>query len=213
MKKPQPSPASPPNGARTGKAATHASAREAATPRSGEGAQRPTLDAARPNGRRNDSSREARLKPNGHAALGRTPGLAGSDDAGGTHAENAAEPPAATAPREACAEPAGSGKAAAGRSAGKRKHPGRQPEGLRPEFIPGPGDDVSQMLDATDFVNAVSSYQNLVGVYVGLLRSADEKIRQRAVERALEMTFGKGSAPPEEIVEVEVTTPRPKRGL
>jgi hypothetical protein len=194
------SPASPPNGGHTEKFPAPASADAGKTPASGAPKHSPRSDRGeRPNGRRNNTSQNTRLKPNGRDVPAGTPGLAASDDAGGISAENAAIPVAATAPRKASAAVAGS------RGSKKRKQP-------MPEFIPGPDDDVSEMLDATAFVNAVSAHKNLVGVGVGLLRSEDEKIRQRMLERLLEMNFGKGSAPPEEIVEVEVNTPRPKRG-
>lgn len=193
------SPASPPTGGHTEKIPAAASADAGKTPPSGGPAGSPRSDrGSRPNGRRKNPPQKARPKPNGREYSAETPGPAASDDAGGISAECAATPAAATAPREACADAAG--------SRGSKK--GKKP---KVEFIPGPDDDVTEMLDATTFVNAVSAHENLVGVFVNLLRSKDEKIRQRAVERALEMNFGKGSAAPEEIVQVEVDSPRPKR--
>ena len=46
--------------------------------------------------------------------------------------------------------------------------------------------------DAPSFVDEIARRVDLYEVYKGLLESEDEKIRQRALERLLEMKFGKG---------------------
>lgn len=46
--------------------------------------------------------------------------------------------------------------------------------------------------DAPSFVDEIAQRVDLYEVYKGLLESQDEKIRQRALERLLEMKYGKG---------------------
>lgn len=46
--------------------------------------------------------------------------------------------------------------------------------------------------DAPSFVDEIASRVDLYEVYKGLLESDDDKIRQRALERLLEMKYGKG---------------------
>jgi hypothetical protein len=188
------SPAPPANGGLTEKTPEPASPGAGKTPHSG------TPGRSRANGRRNKPSQKAaaRSKVNGHGPAAMATGLAASDDAGGNSVDPAATPAAPVADREAYAE------AAAARRSGKGPSDSDS-------FVPGPGDNVAEMQDAAAFVHAVSAHEHLVGVFLGLLRSEDEKIKQRAVERALEMKFGKGSAPPEEPLRIEVDVPRPDR--
>jgi len=49
------------------------------------------------------------------------------------------------------------------------------------------------MQDAVAFVDAVAARVDLVSVAEQLLKSNDEKVRQRMLERSLDMTFGKPS--------------------
>ena len=53
--------------------------------------------------------------------------------------------------------------------------------------------DLAAMQDAVAFVDAVAARVDLVSVAEQLLKSNDEKVRQRMLERSLDMTFGKPS--------------------
>ncbi len=67
------------------------------------------------------------------------------------------------------------------------------------------------MQDGSAFANAVFARVNPFAVGERLLRSQDEKVAQRSLERFLEMKFGKGSASLEEPLRLEVDVPRPNR--
>lgn len=72
--------------------------------------------------------------------------------------------------------------------------------------------DLAAMQDVVAFVDAVAARENLVGVAVSLLRSKDEKVKQRMLERSLDMTFGKpsgASGAGDEPLQVIPDLPRP----
>ncbi len=137
---------------------------------------------------------------NGHAHTAKRAGPAASDDARGTPAGAAAHSHATAADRTAYAEVAGAC------SIEERVKDLTAPE-------PGSAEDVSLMQDGAAFVHALSARVNLVAVTETLLASKDEKIKQRMLERALELKFGKGSAPPfgEDAPQVILDLPRPNR--
>jgi len=163
--------------------------------------------ASRPNGRKKDSQQKVAARPNGGGLPAEMPGPAASDDAGGS----AATPAPISIGTRGARPSDGAARPRDAEAAGPGSNDQKQPRKRRKKFVPGPGDEVSQMLDATDFVIAVSAHNNLVGVSLAQLDSEDEKVRQRMLEQLLQMAFGKGSAPPEEIVQVEVDSPRPNR--
>ena len=188
------SPASPANGGLTEKIPASPSAGAGKTPHSG------APGCSRPNGRRNKPSQKAatRSKVNGHGPAAMATGPAASDDARGNSVDPAGNLAAPVSDREAYAE-----------AAGPRRF-GKKPRGSV-GFEPGQGDNVAEMQDAAAFVHAVSGRKNLVGVGLALLRSKDIKIKQRMLERLLEMKFGKGSAPSDEPPQIIIDVPRPIR--
>ena len=123
-------------------------------------------------------------------------GRAASDDAGGASAAVAAHSAAARADREACAE------VAEAHNNGKRSRPNGA-DGTASRLTANAADEMPQIAagenplpeDGISFVEAVHERIDLVAIAEKLLRSADEKIIQRAFERLLEMKYGKGPAP------------------
>lgn len=128
--------------------------------------------------------------PNGNPAT--------SDDASGSSDAQAAPSAAACADREACAE-------AAGYPGGENEHGGRTDaaDGFVGAHLLG---------DAAAFAEEMHRRVNLFVVGQRLLLSDDEKIAQRALERILEMRYGKGAVGAgEEAPQVQVDLPRPVR--
>jgi len=68
-----------------------------------------------------------------------------------------------------------------------------------------PGGDAPLPDDIADFVDEIHSRVDLFEVLSRLLNSEDEKVKQRALERILEMKYGKGSASSEEPVTSSIT--------
>jgi hypothetical protein len=154
-------------------------------------------------------------------------GSAASVDASGASAANAAASAAAGTDREAYAEaapaPSGSEKprqATAGprprapgdanlpNSAGKVPDPAGEKE-KRPSR-PGPG-EIPLPDDIADFVDEVHSRIDVFEITSDLLGSKDEKIKQRALEKILEMKYGRSAESSEEPVQVVLDVPRPVR--
>lgn len=137
-----------------------------------------------------DTSARTTNSPNGNPAA--------SDDASGSSDAQAAPSAAACADREACAE-------AAGCPGGETEHGGRTDaaNAVVGAHLPA---------DAAAFAEEMHRCVNLFVVGQRLLLSDDEKIVQRALERILEMRYGKGAVGAgEEAPQVQVDLPRPVR--
>jgi hypothetical protein len=64
---------------------------------------------------------------------------------------------------------------------------------------------------ADEFVDEIHSRIDLFEVWQGLLRSTDDKIKQRAVERLTDLRYKTGSSQAEEPQQIIFDLPRPKR--
>ena len=146
-------------------------------------------------------------------------------------------PGQASTDREACAEvahaPSGRERSRQARPGGQA-HPGGQAEaepqprvpgdanarlvaredsdssGAQEKLPPGPGEEPLPD-DIADFVDEIHSRVDLFEVLSDLVKSKDEKIKQRALEKVLEMKYGKGAASSEEPVQIIMDGPRPQR--
>ena len=79
-----------------------------------------------------------------------------------------------------------------------------------PPCVPGDG---ALMQDAASFADAVFSEVNPIGVAAKLLKSKDERISQRQLERLLDLRFGRSGTPPmEDMPKIVWDLPRPDRG-
>ena len=148
---------------------------------------------------------------NGHGPGSLEGSRAASDGANGTSAAMAATSAAAGTDRQAHAEVAGSqsagsenprvnGAAPRPSGEGKKKKKGK-------EFPPGTEELPA---DGIGFVDEMHARVDFWAVGKSLLNSEDEKIRQRAWERMLEMKYGKGpGAIAEEPPQIIVDLPRP----
>lgn len=159
-------------------------------------------------------------------------GSAASVDAAGNSAAQAADTPAASLPRQASTEHTAYAEVALTLNGGKR--PGQTEAVSRASGTPprpdlaGPrvsGDDKGSAEaprerlpggeaplpdDIADFVDEVHSRVDLFEVLTDLLNSKDEKIKQRALERILEMKY-KHAANSEDPVQIILDGPRPQR--
>jgi hypothetical protein len=154
-------------------------------------------------------------------------GRAASVDASGASAASAAASAAAGADREAYAEaahaPNGSergrhsragtqprvpGDAHSRNSSGEKPDPGGEKE-KRPSR-PGPG-EYPLPDDIADFVDEVHSRIDVFEIVSDLLGSKDEKIKQRALEKILEMKYGRSAENSEEPLQIIMDGPRPQR--
>jgi hypothetical protein len=124
---------------------------------------------------------------------------AASDDASGTSAAVAAHSAAAGADRHACAEVA------------QAPPQGERTPRVSSEAVPERKNDAPLPSDGADFVDAVHARVDLIDVGKQLLQSGDEKIKQRAFERMLELRYGKGAPPVEEAQHIVIDLPRPVR--
>jgi hypothetical protein len=125
---------------------------------------------------------------------------AASDDASGT--SGIAAVPTATAP------PARDAYAAAADSLQAPGSPGPQEE---PPRVPAPG-DAALLQDAAGFATAVFAQVDPIAVASKLLKSEDERISQRQLERLLELRYGKSVAlAMEDAPKIEWDLPRPQR--
>jgi len=171
-----------PNGRVNGHANGHASAR---APESGS--SRAPQSAAAVEAPRNVAKRGSAPQSRGGLSTERP---AVSDGDQGNSVAGAATKGAACAGPESCADLAGSrdpgnppplpGKKKSKRSAAKSE------EDLRLLLEAAPLPD-----DASSFADEMSHRVNLYQIYKQLLLSTDEKIRQRSLERLLEMKYGK----------------------
>jgi hypothetical protein len=154
-------------------------------------------------------------------------GSAASVDASGASAASAAASAAAGADREAYAEaaPAPSGRerlrhaeaeprprapgdAHSGNPAAERSDTANKKK--RRPTRPGPGEKPLPD-DIADFVDEVHSRIDVFEIVSDLLGSEDEKIKQRALEKILEMKYGRSAESSEEPVQIIMDGPRPQR--
>ncbi len=169
----------------------------------GEPSAKTSATEAREQARRTRGS-ASHKKSNGHARVnGHAEALphgprAASDDARGIPNAAAAKSAAAGTDPDACAEVAGTPK---GEKPNPRGGGNKSGDSARPIEIP-PGTEPLPA-DGGGFVDAMHEHVDLYLACARLVKSTDEKIAQRAVERLLEMKYGKGpSAQPEESTEI-----------
>jgi hypothetical protein len=148
---------------------------------------------------------------NGHGSSALQESCAASDGANGTSAAMAATSAAAGTARQALAEAAGSPSAGSedhsANGAAPRPSGEDNKEGEAKEFPPGTEELPA---DGIGFVDEMHARVDFWEVGRSLLNSKDEKIRQRAWERMLEMKYGKGpGAVAEEAPQIIVDLPRP----
>lgn len=160
------------------------------------------------------SEASANNAPNDREIPGK--GKAASDDANGTTAAGAAPSHATCAVRDACAEVAEPRPNGAARDEESGSEMNRRPRARgdsklkKVPVVSGVGDPLA--LDAPGFVDEMHLRANLYAICKELLKSGDEKLRQRTWERLLEMKYGKGAgAPAEEVPRVDVEFPPPER--
>ena len=160
-------------------------------------------------------------------------GSAASVDASGASAASAAASAAAGADREAYAEAA---RAPNGRARPRQARPGGQAKAEpRPRVSgdahsrdavadkadsgdaqekrpsrPGPGESPLPD-DIADFVDEIHSRIDVFEIVSDLLGSEDEKVKQRALEKLLEMKYGRSAETSEEPVQIIMNAPRPQR--
>ena len=168
-------------------------------------------------------------KPNGHEQIS-----AASVDAGGHSDAQAADTPAASLPLQASSDHAAYAEVALTPNGGKRS---RQTEAVSRSAATQPrtskagprasGDDKQDSVqnanerlpggdapvpdDIADFIDEVHSRVDLFEVLADLLNSGDDKIKQRAIERILEMKYGKHAAGSEDPQQIIFDMPRPLR--
>lgn len=75
---------------------------------------------------------------------------------------------------------------------------------------PGPG-EYPLPDDIADFVDEIHSRIDLFEILSDLLGSKDEKVKQRALEKLLEMKYGRSAESSEEPVQIIMNAPRPQR--
>ncbi|MGA2481724.1 MAG: hypothetical protein ABSF92_01235 [Candidatus Acidiferrales bacterium] len=126
---------------------------------------------------------------------------AASDDANGTPGTSAVTATTAAPTRDAYAA------AAASQRAGGSPRPPQEDSG-HPR-VPG---DLTLIQDPASFANAVFVEVDPIAVAAKLLKSEDERISQRQLERMLDLKFGKSNAPMmEDAPRFEPDIPRPNR--
>jgi hypothetical protein len=159
-------------------------------------------------------------KPNGHACALTVHDLAASVDAGGILAAPAAIPSAAGANPDAYAEAAAAGDHVTRprkKGAAPRSH--RKPQTDVTSKLAAPAKrkaepplmqeiDIPLPADPGAFVDEIHHEVDLWQQWINLLKSDDEKIRQRAIERLTNMKY-KGVEPVEEVPRVVFDMPGP----
>jgi hypothetical protein len=142
------------------------------------------------------------------AASAAASAAAGADR--GAYAEAAHAPNGRTRPRQSKAEPRprASGGAHSRKAAGDKADSGDAQE-KRPSR-PGPG-EFPLPDDIADFVDEIHSRIDVFEILSDLLGSKDEKVRQRALEKLLEMKYGRSAESSEEPVQIIMDGPRPQR--
>jgi hypothetical protein len=194
-------------------------------------ASRGKTPAKRSNGHPGVNGHDRASSPSAAHTAPAEKGSAASVDAGGASAAMAVSSSAAGTDREACAEAA---PAPGGRERSRQARPGGQAEGEpRPRVPgdanarvvagegsassgaqkkppPGPGEEPLPD-DIADFVDEIHSRIDLFEILHDLLISKDEKIKQRAIEKILEMKYGRSAESSEEPVQIIMNAPRPQR--
>ena len=173
--------------------------------------QRRTNGHAGPNGRINGNAGPQRANGHGPASEGRggvpvLGGQAASDDAHGDTVANAKVSSAlAGTVRDACAAaapPLSSGDFPAS--------PGEEAQS-RNDLEKVPGGEAPLPATPADFVQEIHRKIDLTEVWHNLLRSKDEKVRQRAVERLTDLLYKGAETSAEEPQRFILDLPRPKR--
>ncbi len=155
-----------------------------------------------------------------HTEVPREQGRAASDDARDFPAAAGASSAPSGKERDACAEvappPEGESKHQPNPKKSGEKADGKTPRGpsddknkkKRSVYIP-PGSKPLPA-DGVGFVDAMHAHVDLYLACARLVKSGDEKIAQRMVERLLEMSYGKSPAPAgDEMPQIIFDTPRP----
>jgi hypothetical protein len=184
-------------------------------------ASRGKTPAKRSNGQPRVNGHDRASRPSAALTAPDGQGSAASDDANGASTASAAISAAAGTDRDACAEVAQAsnrGKRPRAIGAGSRPDAGVPQHRLASEkpggtSIAGPESKEIAPLpdDIADFVDEIHSRVDLFEVLHDLLTTEDEKIKQRALEKILEMKYGRGAASGEEPVQIIVDGPRPQR--
>ena len=133
---------------------------------------------------------------------------AASDDTSGVPVASAAGSAAAGADREAYAEVAPSRPNGEAHNLSPKTQPAKL-ENDQQKPVP-PGQDPLPE-DPGEFVEEIHRKIDLTEVWHGLLRSKDEKIKQRAVERLTDLLYKVAGSGAEEPQQVLFDLPRPKR--
>ena len=128
-------------------------------------------------------------------------GRAASDDEGGRSAAQAATSPVARTDHLACADVAGGGT---GKEAKPRVLSECEKMPKETEDLPGGVEKLPE--DHYDFAEAVHARVDLVRAWVRLVRSADEKVSQRALEKLDEMKYA-GDSDGDEPRQMEILVP------
>ena len=162
-------------------------------------------------------------RPNGHdpayAERGGVPALrdqAASDDASGIPVANAAALPAAadlhaqaSTDREACAEVAPPPPNEAPKLQAAAGNPPNSQEDKPEKELPRGKYPLPD--NPAEFVEEIHRNVDLTEVWHRLLRSKDEKIRQRAIERLTSMLYEDGALSNDDPQQIIFDLPRPKR--
>jgi hypothetical protein len=184
-------------------------------------ASRGKTPAKRSNGHVDVNGHDRVSRPSAVPAAPEGQGNAASVDANGASAASAAISAAAGTDRDAYAEVAqasddGKRPRAIGAhsrlDAGEPQHrEASDKPGRRRNAKPGTKEIAPLPDSVADFVDEIHSRVNLFRVLQRLLRSEDEKVKQRALERILEMKYAKDAASVEEPVQIILDGPRPQR--
>jgi hypothetical protein len=140
-------------------------------------------------------------------------GKAASDDTPDLPTAAAASSAAAGKERDVCAEVAKPAKGAkqAGSTANRSKPAGDAP-GDEDALVDIPPGAEPLPTDGPGFVDAMHAHVDLYLACARLVKSKDEKIAQRMVERLLEMSYGKSPAPQgDDMAQIVFDAPRPIR--
>jgi hypothetical protein len=177
--------------------------------------------AKRSNGQPRVNGHDRASRPSAALNAPDGPGSAASDDANGASAASAAISAAAGTDRDACAEVAQAsnrGKRPRAIGAGSRPDAGPPQHRLASEKPGGASKTEPESKEITplpddiaNFVDEIHSRVDLFQILQDLLESEDEKVKQRALEKILEMKYGKGAASSEEPVQIIFDGPRPQR--
>jgi hypothetical protein len=190
-------------------------------------ASRSKTSVKRSNGHSRANGQDRAASPDAALPAPDGQGSAASVDASGASAAGAAASAAAGADREAYAEaahaPSGRARSRQAKAEPRPRVPGdahsRKAKGDKADSgnarekrpsRPGPGENPLPD-DIADFVDEIHSRIDVFEILSHLLGSKDEKVKQRALEKLLEMKYGRSAESNEEPVQIIVDGPRPQR--